>query len=27
MLLAGIQREYGRRQYYADHLDRFMEAL
>lgn len=26
-LLAGIQREYGRKQYYLDHLDRFMETL
>jgi len=27
MLLAGIQREYGRKQYYADHLDGFMRSL
>jgi aromatic ring hydroxylase len=27
MLLAGIQREYGRKQYYADHLDAFMRSL
>ncbi|HMM77308.1 MAG TPA: 4-hydroxyphenylacetate 3-hydroxylase N-terminal domain-containing protein [Gammaproteobacteria bacterium] len=26
-LLAGMQREYGRKQHYLDHLDRFMEAL
>ena len=26
-LLAGVQREYGRKQYYLDHLDHFMESL
>jgi hypothetical protein len=26
-LLAGVQREYGRKQYYVDHLERFMESL
>jgi len=26
-LLAGVQREYGRKQYYLDHLDRFMGSL
>lgn len=27
MLVAGIQREYSRKQYYYDYLDRFLEAL
>ena len=27
VLMAGIQREYGRKQYFLDHLDRFMRAL
>ncbi len=26
-LLAGVQREYGRKQYYVDHLERFMGSL
>ena len=26
-LLAGIQREYGRKQYYTDHLNKFLEGL
>ncbi len=26
-LLAGIQREYGRKQYYVEHLNRFLEGL
>jgi len=27
VLMAGIQREYGRKQYFLNHLDRFMRAL